>query len=187
MTTRAMHTTLPRQFYADPEFYRAELERFYFKRWICAGRADQIPDAGRLLHAQRSATRASSSRATRSGDDSRALQRVPPSRHAAVRADRRAFRRSHPVPVSRLDVRPRRQPARRAAHGAGLPQGGLPAPSRRLRGVGRPHLRAPRRRTARPLRRSARAICPSTLRERGRWATSGSAGASSTTSRRTGS
>jgi len=41
-----MHTTLPGKFYADPEFYRAELERFYFNRWICAGRADQIPNAG---------------------------------------------------------------------------------------------------------------------------------------------
>jgi len=41
-----MHTTLPRQFYADPDFYRRELDRFYFRRWICAGRADQIPAAG---------------------------------------------------------------------------------------------------------------------------------------------
>jgi Rieske 2Fe-2S family protein len=41
-----MHTTLPRRFYADPDFYCAELERFYFNRWICAGRADQIPKAG---------------------------------------------------------------------------------------------------------------------------------------------
>ena len=41
-----MHTTLPRRFYADADFYRAELERFYFDRWICAGRADQIPNAG---------------------------------------------------------------------------------------------------------------------------------------------
>lgn len=41
-----MHTTLPRSFYADPEFYARELERFYFGRWICAGRADQIPRPG---------------------------------------------------------------------------------------------------------------------------------------------
>ena len=41
-----MHTTLPRRFYADTDFYRAELERFYFNRWICAGRADQIPNPG---------------------------------------------------------------------------------------------------------------------------------------------
>ena len=41
-----MHTTLPARFYTDPDFYRAELERFYFDRWICAGRADQIPSGG---------------------------------------------------------------------------------------------------------------------------------------------
>jgi Rieske 2Fe-2S family protein len=41
-----MHTTLPRRFYADPDHYRAELERFYFNRWICAGRADHIANAG---------------------------------------------------------------------------------------------------------------------------------------------
>jgi Rieske 2Fe-2S family protein len=41
-----MHTTLPRRFYTDPQFYREELDRFYFARWICAGRADQIPSAG---------------------------------------------------------------------------------------------------------------------------------------------
>jgi glycine betaine catabolism A len=41
-----MHTTLPRRFYVDPDFYGAELERFYFRRWICAGRADQIPQPG---------------------------------------------------------------------------------------------------------------------------------------------
>jgi len=41
-----MHTTLPRRFYADPDFYRVELDRFYFNRWICAGRTDAIPRAG---------------------------------------------------------------------------------------------------------------------------------------------
>jgi Rieske 2Fe-2S family protein len=41
-----MHTTLSRSFYADPDYYARELERFYFNRWICAGRADQIPNGG---------------------------------------------------------------------------------------------------------------------------------------------
>jgi Rieske [2Fe-2S] domain len=41
-----MHKTLPRHFYADPDFYKSELERLYFARWICAGRAGQIPNAG---------------------------------------------------------------------------------------------------------------------------------------------
>src|SRR5262245_42690752 len=43
---RLMHTTLPRHFYTDPEFYKTEVERFFFGRWICTGRADQIPNAG---------------------------------------------------------------------------------------------------------------------------------------------
>ena len=37
---------MPRRFYADPDFYRRELERFYVDRWICAGRADHIPAPG---------------------------------------------------------------------------------------------------------------------------------------------
>jgi Rieske 2Fe-2S family protein len=41
-----MRTTLPRYFYSDPDFYRAELERFYCTRWICAGRVDQVPASG---------------------------------------------------------------------------------------------------------------------------------------------
>src|SRR5262249_24434709 len=44
-----MHLTLPRRFYADPDFYRAELERFYFSRWIFDGRAVQIPKACHYL------------------------------------------------------------------------------------------------------------------------------------------
>ena len=41
-----MPTTLPRRYYADADYYRTELERFYVRGWICAGRADQIPEAG---------------------------------------------------------------------------------------------------------------------------------------------
>jgi len=41
-----MHTTLPRHFYTDPQFYLAELDRFYVNRWICAGRIDQLPASG---------------------------------------------------------------------------------------------------------------------------------------------
>ncbi len=41
-----VQTALPRRFYADPDYYRAELERLFFGRWIAVGRADQIPQAG---------------------------------------------------------------------------------------------------------------------------------------------
>jgi Rieske 2Fe-2S family protein len=42
----AMRKTLPARFYTDPEHFRREVEHFFFTRWICAGRADQIPEAG---------------------------------------------------------------------------------------------------------------------------------------------
>lgn len=38
--------TLPARYYTDPEIFRKELERFYFGRWICAGRAAAIPQPG---------------------------------------------------------------------------------------------------------------------------------------------
>ena len=38
--------TLPARYYTDPAHFRAELDRFYFNRWVCAGRADSIPHPG---------------------------------------------------------------------------------------------------------------------------------------------
>ena len=37
--------TLPARYYTDAEQFRGELERFYFGRWICAGREEQIAKA----------------------------------------------------------------------------------------------------------------------------------------------
>ena len=93
--------------------------------WICAGRVG----AGRARRASSScascSARASSSRAAPPARVQRLLQRLPPSRHAALHRAGRAVRRQHPVPVSRLDLRPRRPADRRAAHGrsAALPEG----------------------------------------------------------------
>ena len=36
--------TLPARYYTDPAIFHEELERFYFGRWICAGRAERIPN-----------------------------------------------------------------------------------------------------------------------------------------------
>jgi hypothetical protein len=41
-----MRTTLPARFYTDPAHFRREVEHFFFGKWICAGRADQIPERG---------------------------------------------------------------------------------------------------------------------------------------------
>jgi Rieske 2Fe-2S family protein len=42
----SMRTTLPSSFYTDPAHFRREVEHFFFGKWICAGRADQIPNRG---------------------------------------------------------------------------------------------------------------------------------------------
>ena len=38
--------TLPGRYYTDASIFHEELERFYFGRWICAGRWDAIPNPG---------------------------------------------------------------------------------------------------------------------------------------------
>ena len=38
--------TLPAKYYTDPEIFRSEMERFYFGRWIYAGRAERIEKPG---------------------------------------------------------------------------------------------------------------------------------------------
>jgi len=39
-------TTLPARYYVDPDYFREELERFFCRTWICAGRVEQIPNPG---------------------------------------------------------------------------------------------------------------------------------------------
>jgi glycine betaine catabolism A len=41
-----MHFTLPGRYYTDPAVFRGELDVFYLDSWICAGRAETIPDPG---------------------------------------------------------------------------------------------------------------------------------------------
>lgn len=38
--------TLPARYYTDARFFEEEIERFFGRRWFCAGRADAIPDSG---------------------------------------------------------------------------------------------------------------------------------------------
>ena len=38
--------TLPSAYFTDPKQFEKEMERFYFGRWICAGRAERIPNPG---------------------------------------------------------------------------------------------------------------------------------------------
>jgi Rieske 2Fe-2S family protein len=43
---RTARTTLPQQYYVDPRIFQKELERFYFRSWICVGRAPEISQPG---------------------------------------------------------------------------------------------------------------------------------------------
>ncbi len=38
--------TLPREFYASSEIYAAEVQKISFRRWLCVGRSDEIPNPG---------------------------------------------------------------------------------------------------------------------------------------------
>jgi glycine betaine catabolism A len=46
MSSASVPMTLPARYYTDAEIFRKEIERFYFGRWICAGRASSIPNPG---------------------------------------------------------------------------------------------------------------------------------------------
>jgi Rieske 2Fe-2S family protein len=41
-----MNFTLPGRYYTDPDVFRRELDVFYLDSWICAGRAEWIPEPG---------------------------------------------------------------------------------------------------------------------------------------------
>jgi glycine betaine catabolism A len=43
---RTPQKTLPARYYTDPEVFRQELESFFCKTWICAGRSEQVANAG---------------------------------------------------------------------------------------------------------------------------------------------
>ena len=39
-------TTLPARYYTDPEHFRAEMDHIHGDMWLCAGRAEQLPEPG---------------------------------------------------------------------------------------------------------------------------------------------
>lgn len=41
--------TFPGKAYTDPEFFQKELDHIWFKTWLCAGRAEEIPKTGDFL------------------------------------------------------------------------------------------------------------------------------------------
>jgi Rieske 2Fe-2S family protein len=39
-------TTLPQRYYTDQDVFRAEMDQFFFSRWVCVGRSEQLANPG---------------------------------------------------------------------------------------------------------------------------------------------
>ena len=81
------------------------MDRIFGTMWIAAGRAEEFADPGRV-HAPRRRRRERPDRRRRPTAGARLSQRLPPSRHAALRCRAGHVCRQHPVSLSRVDLRP---------------------------------------------------------------------------------
>jgi len=52
MNVASTPMTLPQRYYTDPEVFRAEMERFFFNQWLCAGREEQVTRPGEYFLAE---------------------------------------------------------------------------------------------------------------------------------------
>ena len=95
------------------EIFAAEQERIFSRRWLCVGRGDAIPEPGDYL-ARLGRRGEPPPRARRGTGAPRAFYNV--CRHRGTRLceeESGPLRGRDPVPVPRLDLRPRRRAARR--------------------------------------------------------------------------
>ena len=180
-----MLSTLPYAWYSDPEQLRREQEAIFRSTWQYAGHAGQVADPGSFFTTTAGLTSRSWSRVTRDGV-LRAFLNVCRHRGSLGRAGRGAARGA-PVPVPRVDVRPRRL----------APRGAARRPRARLRQAeelgllpasvgtwGPVRLRQPRRRRA--AARGGPRPMPELVAEPGSTSTGSSSSALEPRSRRTG-
>ena len=111
-----METTIPYSWYADPEILRREQERIFRSAWQYAGHLGQLPRPGSFFTGAAGRTPVVVTLA-RDGE-LRAFLNVCRHRGFPV-AEGSGRPRDAPVPVPRVDVRPRRLPPRRAARRGG--------------------------------------------------------------------
>ena len=109
----ARASTLPARWYLDPAMLAAEQRRVFARTWQWAGASARLPTLATTSPAKWPAIRCSLCAGRRRA--ARVLERLPASRGA----DRRRLRQraGAPVPVPRLDLPARRQPAQRARDG----------------------------------------------------------------------
>ena len=112
VATVADNTTIPWDWYVDPSVARLEHELIFRRTWQYAGHTGDLSEPGSFVDdaGRRGAGRPRPRPRRR---PARVRQRLPPPRLHALRGRRPA--RDAAVPVPRLDVRPRRLAAERAA------------------------------------------------------------------------
>ena len=107
-------TEVHRDLYLDQELFELEMEHLFANTWIYVGHDSQVPKLGDYYATTIGAQPIIMVRDTdrqREGP----VQSLPAQRHAAHRRDLRQCRPLLPLPLSRLDLPPRRQPGRRSA------------------------------------------------------------------------
>ena len=147
MATIVDGRTLPFDWYSNPDVLRLERERIFRSAWQYAGRADQVAEPGSFFTCDAAGVPVVVVR-DKEGDAPRVPERLPPPRLARLRG--RGEARDAPVPLPRVDVRPRRLAPRGAAHRARarLRQVGARARARAGRRLGAVRLRQPGHRRA---------------------------------------
>ena len=99
-------TTLPAEAFNSPEVYETEVERIFQREWLCAGRADQIPEVGDYFTLDLLGEKLVVVRDK--GDEIRALSRICRHRAAEVvsgEGNARSFRCPYHAWTYRLDGR----------------------------------------------------------------------------------
>ncbi len=111
--------TLPAWVYRTPEFYRAERRAIWSREWLLVGHVSQLTEPGDYV-SMRIAGEPVAVVKGADGELRGLLERLPAPCVPDPRR-RRQLRQGDPLPVSRLDVRPRRTAAR-GAREDGLPR-----------------------------------------------------------------
>ncbi len=104
-------TTLPREYFTSPELFAEELENIFYRRWLCVGRTDRLPNPGDYFVQE--VGRESVIVLKDEGGTFRAYYNV--CRHRGTRLceeHQRTILRDHHLPLSPLGVRSRWPPHR---------------------------------------------------------------------------
>ena len=118
LRTRAPGSGLGRDFYTDPKLYELDLNHIFYREWLFAAHSCELPATGSYVTLQVGAYPLVLVRAA-DGAGPRLRECLPPSRLQAVR--RQSWHGGEAgVPLSPVDLRARRPPARRAPDGPEL-------------------------------------------------------------------